>query len=239
MHPLRTSARSSTRSEGHVETIDRRKRVTSSWVRQASRCRAGSRLPKPQRASSSSRMAAGAAATAPPRADCTAPQRAGLATLLFDLLTEEEALDRQQVFDVELLAVRLIVARRWAAKQPEVGHLPLGYFGASTGAAAALWAAADDPSVGAIVSRGGRPISPHRACSGRTHLLIVGGRDDVVLRLNQQAARAMTCECRLAIVEGATHLFAEPGTLEVAGDLAAEWLVRQLASAPPNEVSGA
>jgi putative phosphoribosyl transferase len=161
----------------------------------------------------------------------------GLATLLFDLLTEDEALDRLQVFEIELLAVRLIAARRWAAKQPEVGHLPLGYFGASTGAAAALWAAADDPSVGAVVSRGGRPdlAAPQLAAVRAPTLLIVGGRDEVVLRLNEQAAAAMTCECRLAIVAGATHLFEEPGTLEVAGQLATDWFIRHLADDPAGD----
>ena len=136
-----------------------------------------------------------------------------------------------------MLAVRLIVARRWAAKH-EIGHLPLGYFGAAT-VHSRLWAAADDPSVGAISLRR-RPLdlaAPRLAVVRAPTLLIVGGRDDVGLRSNQQAARAMTCECRLAIVEGATHLFAEPGTLEVAGDLAADWLF-VISRHPPGELPG-
>jgi putative phosphoribosyl transferase len=151
-----------------------------------------------------------------------------LATLLFDLLLPDEALDRANVFDVELLAVRLLAATRWARRQAACAGLPIGYFGASTGGGAALWAAAEDPSIAAVVSRGGRPD----LASARLHavesptLLVVGGADEVVLRLNEEAAERLRCEHRLAIVRGATHLFEEPGALEAAADLAQDWFVR-------------
>jgi putative phosphoribosyl transferase len=158
----------------------------------------------------------------------------GLATLLFDLLLPEEALDRANVFDVELLAVRLLAATRWARRQAACAGLSIGYFGASTGAGAALWAAAEDPSIGAVVSRGGRPD----LASARLHavqsptLLIVGGADDVVLRLNEEAAARLRCEHRLAVVRGATHLFEEPGALDAAADLARGWFVQHLSPLP-------
>lgn len=157
----------------------------------------------------------------------------GLATLLFDLLTPDEALDRVNVFDIELLAGRLGAVAGWLHRRPECAGLGVGYFGASTGAAAALWAAADAPTVRAVVSRGGRPdlASPHLAAVHAPTLLIVGGHDTRVLDLNRQAARWMSCEHRIEIVPGATHLFEEPGTLEAAARLARDWFVNYLASA--------
>ena len=154
--------------------------------------------------------------------------------MLFDLLSPDEALERANVFDVELLAVRLLAATRWARRQPSCDGLAVGYFGASTGAGAALWAASEDPTIAAVVSRGGRPD----LASGRLDaveaptLLIVGGDDTVVLRLNQEAAASLRCEHRLAIVPGATHLFEEPGTLEAAATAAQEWFIRHLAGVP-------
>jgi putative phosphoribosyl transferase len=155
---------------------------------------------------------------------------AGLATLLFDLLMPEEALDRANVFDVEMLTVRLLAATRWARSQPVCAGLRIGYFGASTGAGAALWAAAEDRSISAVVSRGGRPdlASPVLHVVQCPTLLIVGGDDTVVLRLNEEAASRLRCEHRIAVVRGATHLFEEPGTLETAADLARDWFLRNL-----------
>jgi putative phosphoribosyl transferase len=159
-------------------------------------------------------------------------QDAGLATLLLDLLEEEEADDREKVFDIELLAERLRSAADWLRQEPATGALRLGYFGASTGAGAALVAAARDPAaVGAVVSRGGRPDLAHAYLSGvqAPTLLIVGGNDDVVIELNEQALRRLRCPKQLLIVPGATHLFEEPGTLEEVARLAREWFVRYLA----------
>jgi putative phosphoribosyl transferase len=156
---------------------------------------------------------------------------AGMATLLFDLLTERESADRALGFDVDLLAGRLLAATEWVAAQPEVEGLPLGYFGASTGAAAALKAAARSAPVRAVVSRSGRPdlaAAELHLVSAPT-LLIVGGRDPAVHELNRQALRRLTCSKRLVVVPGATHLFEEPGTLEDAGKWAAEWLIHYLA----------
>ena len=153
----------------------------------------------------------------------------GLATLLFDLLSDEEAARRANVFDIGLLAARLVAVTRWAQREPGIEELPLGYFGASTGAAAALCAAAELGSgIGAVVSRGGRP---DLAASMLTDvqsptLLIVGGADWQVLELNEQAAKLMRCEHELAVVPGATHLFEEPGALERVAELAAAWLFR-------------
>ena len=162
-------------------------------------------------------------------------QRSGLATLLFDLLTsDEEARDartREHRFDIELLTRRLLDATRWVDALPDLRALSLGYFGASTGSAAALSAAAQSGDrVLAVVSRGGRPDLAGTALPKVTAatLLIVGGRDDVVVGLNQAALREMTCERRLAIVPGATHLFEEPGTLQQVASLAAEWLVEYM-----------
>ncbi|MEU3688590.1 phosphoribosyltransferase family protein [Streptomyces narbonensis] len=151
---------------------------------------------------------------------------AGLGTLLFDLLTEAEATDRARVFDTPLLAGRLASATDWLAGRPERGELPLGYFGASTGAAAALWAAADPASgVAAVVSRGGRPdLAGERLARVRAPtLLLVGGRDALVLDLNRRAQAMLRCENRLTVVTGATHLFEEPGALEEVAELATEW----------------
>lgn len=156
----------------------------------------------------------------------TSLDHAGLGTLLFDLLTTSEELDRANVFDIGLLSERLLGAARWLTKEPEAKHIPLGYFGASTGAAAALVAAADaHPEVAAVVSRGGRAdMAGDRLATVRAPtLLIVGGEDHVVLELNRQAQSALTCESRLEIVKGATHLFEEPGALERVAALASEW----------------
>jgi putative phosphoribosyl transferase len=157
-------------------------------------------------------------------------QAAGLATLLFDLLTAREELDRANVFDVGLLAGRLTAVTAWARARPECRALRVGYFGASTGAAAALWAAAADPAVAAVVSRGGRPdlAAPRLEEVRAPTLLVVGGRDAVVLELNRRAQARMRCEVQLAVVAGATHLFEEPGTLEQAAALARDWFVDHL-----------
>lgn len=155
--------------------------------------------------------------------------RAGMATLLFDLLTEqEEAVDvytREHRFDIPLLTRRLSGATAWVLQQRTLRELPLGYFGASTGAAAALAASCDWPEVLAVVSRGGRPdlAGPALPQVTAATLLIVGGEDDVVIALNQDALAQLRCEARLEIVPGATHLFEEPGTLEKAASLAATW----------------
>lgn len=163
-------------------------------------------------------------------------REAQVGTLLFDLLTaEEERLDeatRELRFDIQLLTRRLVGATRWAQTQPELSHLAFGYFGASTGAAAALCAAACTPTVRAVVSRGGRP---DLAGSALVHvraatLLIVGGDDLEVLALNRRALAQLTCEARLEIVPGATHLFEEPGALEQVASLAAKWFERHLVS---------
>jgi putative phosphoribosyl transferase len=135
------------------------------------------------------------------------------------------------VFDIELLAARLQGAVRWLAAQPETGELAVGYFGASTGAAAALVAAAwGAENVGAIVSRGGRPDLAGRYLSAvqAPTLLIVGGADDVVLELNEQALAQLRCPKELAVIPGATHLFEEPGTLEEVARLATGWFTRHL-----------
>lgn len=159
-------------------------------------------------------------------------QHAGLATFLFDLLSAREEGDRRLVFDIPLLASRLARATAWVRGAHEAGRLPIGYFGASTGAAAALWAAADDPLVRAVVSRGGRPdlAAPRLAEVQAPTLLIVGGEDRVVLGLNREAQAAMTAECRLEVVPGATHLFEEPGALEAAARLAVGWFEHRLAT---------
>ncbi len=162
-------------------------------------------------------------------------EEGGLATLLLDLLEEEEAEDREKVFDIELLAERLQSAADWLSREPETAALRLGYFGASTGAGAALVAAARNPAaVGSVVSRGGRPDLAQEdlpAVQAPT-LLIVGGRDDVVIELNEQALRLLRCPKEMVIVPGATHLFEEPGTLEEVARLAREWFVRHLATTP-------
>jgi dienelactone hydrolase len=155
---------------------------------------------------------------------------AGLATLLMDLLTKEEDANYETRFDIELLADRLAAATRWLSGQSESRALKIGYFGASTGAAAALKAAAAIRSVGAVVSRGGRPDLAKRAL-GRVAaptLLIVGGQDDIVIELNQQAYERLVCKKEMVIVPGATHLFEEPGALEEVARLASEWFQRHL-----------
>ncbi|MFF9428079.1 phosphoribosyltransferase family protein [Streptomyces sp. NPDC014746] len=161
------------------------------------------------------------------RAVAAALNRAGLGTLLFDLLTDTEATDRAHVFDTPLLAGRLAGATEWLAARPESTGLPLGYFGASTGAAAALWAAGDPASpVSAVVSRGGRPdlAAEHLAAVRAPTLLVVGGADAaLVLDLNRRALALLRCEKRLAVVGGAGHLFEEPGALEEVADLATSW----------------
>ncbi|MHC0053561.1 dienelactone hydrolase family protein [Actibacterium sp. D379-3] len=153
-------------------------------------------------------------------------QRRGLATLLFDLLTEEEAADRANVFDIPLLGRRVAAAIGWAAGDERVADLPVGLFGASTGAAAALMPGA----VAAVVSRGGRPDLAGNALPQVTcpTLLIVGGADFGVIELNEAALARLTCEKRLAIVPGATHLFEEPGTLAAVSALAADWFATHL-----------
>jgi putative phosphoribosyl transferase len=156
----------------------------------------------------------------------------GLGTLLFDLLTGEEARDRRLVFDIELLASRLAAATVRLRTLPEAGGLPIGYFGASTGAAAALWAAAGDDTVRAVVSRGGRPdlAGPKLAAVQAPTLLIVGGADETVLDLNHRAREALRCPTELVVIPGATHLFEEPGALEQVADRAAGWFRRRLTS---------
>ena len=161
--------------------------------------------------------------------------QAGLGTLLFDLLTTDEEIDRANVFDIGLLARRLVDVTDWLRAQPSTAGLRIGYFGASTGAAAALWAAADaGEQIGAVVSRGGRPdlAAPHLGAVTAPTLLIVGGRDDAVLELNRRAQAALRCENRLDVIPGATHLFEEPGTLQAAADAARDWFTRHLAPAP-------
>lgn len=155
--------------------------------------------------------------------------QAGIGTLLMDLLTEEEDTVYKTRFNIDLLTERLLLATQWAREQPSTRQLAVGYFGASTGAAAALRAAAASSSaIGAVVSRGGRPdlaedALPHvRAPT----LLIVGGNDKVVLDLNRQAYARLACEKNLVVVPGATHLFEEPGKLEEVARCAMEWFQR-------------
>jgi putative phosphoribosyl transferase len=159
---------------------------------------------------------------------------AGLGTLLFDLLTRDEEVERAHVFDIQALAARLADVTCWLREQPGGLHAALGYFGASTGAAAALWAAAEPGAhIDAVVSRGGRPDLaetrlPDVHCPT---LFIVGSRDEVVLGLNKQAQQQLRCPNRLSIVPGATHLFEEPGALGTVTRLAREWFAGHFA--PP------
>lgn len=162
-------------------------------------------------------------------------QERGMATLLMDLLTQaEEDVDlrtRHLRFDIDLLATRMVGATRWVRDQEGLRELSIGYFGASTGAAAALVAVAAAPSdVGAVVSRGGRPdLAGEKLADVRAPtLLIVGGADDVVIGLNEQAAELLRVENRLEIVPGATHLFEEPGALDEVVRLAGDWFVDHL-----------
>lgn len=158
-------------------------------------------------------------------------QKHGFATLLMDLLSPEEDSNYATRFDISLLARRLEVATAWLKEQPEFGSLPIGYFGASTGAAAAIQTAAQlGDKISAVVSRGGRPdLAPaHLNLIIAPTLLIVGGNDGVVIELNQQAFEQITATKELTIVPGATHLFEEPGTLEQVADLAADWFLKHL-----------
>ena len=165
---------------------------------------------------------------------------ADLATLLFDLLTPEEELVDSRTgelrFDIPFLANRLAAVTTWVQRQPSLKRLRVGLFGASTGAAAALVTAAQHPEVGAVVSRGGRPdladafLAEVRAPT----LLIVGGEDTEVLALNRTALAQLTCEAKLEVVPGATHLFVEPGSLERVASLAAAWFTRFLNAPTPN-----
>jgi putative phosphoribosyl transferase len=158
-------------------------------------------------------------------------QEAGLATLLIDLLEESETQDRRRVFDIKLLAERLDAATQWLGSESETRGLRLGYFGASTGAAAALLnAARRSDSIDAVVSRGGRPDLAMDNLPGVTAptLLIVGGRDPEVLELNRQAQTLLSCPNALVVIPGATHLFEEPGALERVAHLAEEWFLRHL-----------
>jgi len=158
----------------------------------------------------------------------------GYATYLFDLLTPAEQADRSNVFDIDLLSRRLAEATRWVADQPATRGLPVGYFGASTGAAAALSAASEpDVDVAAGVSRGGRPdLAGDRLCRVTAPtLLVVGGLDCSVLTLNWRAARQLRAECRVVVVQGASHLFEEPGTLDEAVELARDWFSEHLGQA--------
>src|SRR5262245_61922136 len=160
---------------------------------------------------------------------------AGLGTLLFDLLTQdEEAIDMQTHelrFNIHLLAKRLVEVTKWTRRRPQLCDLQIGYFGSSTGGAAALVAAADKPEdVGAVVSRGGRPDLAGDALPNvrAPALLIVGDNDDIVIELNEQARDRMRCAVNLEIVPGATHLFEEPGALAKVANLASEWFSRHL-----------
>jgi putative phosphoribosyl transferase len=159
--------------------------------------------------------------------------QAGLGVLLFDLLTAAEATNRENVFDISLLADRLAAATSWLYDRADLPELPIGYFGASTGAAAALLAAAQpDATVAAVVSRGGRPdlAMPHLSTVRAPTLLIVGGADGPVLAMNRQAQQELRCENDLAVVPGATHLFEEPGALQTVAELARDWFARHFAA---------
>lgn len=158
-------------------------------------------------------------------------QRRAIATLLFDLLTEEEAGDRRNVFHLPLLASRLEEAVTWSREDPDTAALPVALFGASTGSAAALVTAAENPGeIAAIVSRGGRPDMAGEALAQvrAPTLLIVGGADTGVLELNQDAFAALNCEKRLHVVAGATHLFEEPGALDEVVEAAGDWFAQHL-----------
>jgi pimeloyl-ACP methyl ester carboxylesterase len=168
-------------------------------------------------------------------------REAGLGTLLFDLLTAVEDRDYATRFDIPLLTSRLVAATRWILHETPVTALPIGYFGASTGAAAALAAAAEmGTRIGAVVSRGGRPDLAGAAALQRVTaptLLIVGGNDTSVIALNREACTQLGCVKMLHIVPGATHLFEEPGTLEQAATVASDWLARWLTARGPTRNS--
>jgi putative phosphoribosyl transferase len=153
-------------------------------------------------------------------------QQGRVATLLIDLLTPDEADDRRKVFDIDLLADRVLLAKAWLEQNARTKGLGIGYFGASTGAGAALQAAVRDPSsIQAVVSRGGRPDLAETYLSSVTAptMLIVGGNDEPVIEMNRAAYRLLSCPKRLVIVPGATHLFEEPGTLEQVAEHALLW----------------
>jgi pimeloyl-ACP methyl ester carboxylesterase len=154
----------------------------------------------------------------------------GLATLLLDLLTPEEEIRRSNVFDIPLLAKRLMLATAWAREQAETARLPIGYFGASTGAGAALVAAANDGGIFAVVSRGGRPDLAGDALERvrAPTLLIVGGHDQPVISLNREAQHRLTVESQLVVVAGATHLFEEPGALDEVIAHASRWFLTHI-----------
>jgi putative phosphoribosyl transferase len=161
-------------------------------------------------------------------------QQGRVATLLIDLLTPDEAEDRRKVFDIDLLADRLLLAKAWLEQDDRTKGLGIGYFGASTGAGAALQAAARDPSsIQAIVSRGGRPDLAEAYLPSVTAptMLIVGGDDEPVIEMNRAAYRLLSCPKRLVIVPGATHLFEEPGTLEQVAEHALAWFQQHVHSA--------
>jgi putative phosphoribosyl transferase len=167
---------------------------------------------------------------------------AGFASLLFDLLTPDEEIDRANVFDIPLLAGRLVAATKWLRRQPDTARLALGYFGASTGSAAALLAAAElQAGVSAVVSRGGRPdlAGPRLGEVVAPVLLIVGGADPAVLELNREAQGRLGSENELAVIPGATHLFEQPGALDRVAGLATAWFTRHLrAGMPASEPGG-
>lgn len=165
-------------------------------------------------------------------------REAGLGTLLIDLLEQEESEDRTKVFDIDLLSDRLMSATQWLRDNDTTSTMPIGYFGASTGAAAALQsAAALGDEVEAIVSRGGRPdlAMPYLWQVSAPTLLIVGGHDYPVIQMNQQAYDKLSCVKELVIVPGATHLFEEPGKLEEVARLAADWLGKYLSPKGPQD----
>lgn len=162
-------------------------------------------------------------------------QQGQVATLLLDLLTADEADDRRKVFDIDLLADRVLLAKGWLEQDDRTKSLGIGYFGASTGAAAALQAASRDPSsIRAVVSRGGRPdlAEPYLPSVTAPTLLIVGGDDEPVIAMNRTACRLLTCPNRLMIVPGASHLFEEPGTLEQVAEHALAWFQHYFHAAP-------
>ena len=168
-------------------------------------------------------------------------QQGRLATLLIDLLTPDEAEDRRKVFDIALLADRVLLAKAWLEQDARTKGLGIGYFGASTGAGAALQAAVRDPSsVQAVVSRGGRPdlAEPYLSSVTTPTLLIVGGDDEPVIEMNRAAYRLLACPKRLVIVPGASHLFEEPGTLEAVAEHALIWFQQHFHPAP-HESTGA
>lgn len=167
-------------------------------------------------------------------------QERNVGTLLMDLLTPMEAEDRRNVFDIPLLASRLNAAKNWLRANPRTKSLHIGYFGASTGAGAALMAAGQSPQgIFAVVSRGGRPDLAGELLPSvlAPTLLIVGGNDDVVIELNRQALAELTCERQIKIIAGATHLFEEPGTLEQVAEAAADWFVEHAKDLGPQGTS--